>query len=127
MKVVSVSILPCSCETCWVVATPASLPDSTPLRASDTFSTTKHVSLGNIVSLLNVRNIGISDGFCAVFSPLDAKPRVGKPHFKIYVGGAAEPNQCLFCCAFGAIFIHRLFKYPGTLVRYSAQLCRGYI
>ncbi|KAK2844434.1 hypothetical protein Q5P01_011093 [Channa striata] len=48
--------------------------DSAPLRASDTFSTTKHVSLRNIVSPASGRNIGFCR-ICAVCFPIDADPR----------------------------------------------------
>lgn len=49
----------------WSTQVRASRWDSTHLRASDTFSsTTKHVSLRNIVSPLNVRNIGFFRILC---------------------------------------------------------------
>ncbi|KAK5922466.1 hypothetical protein CgunFtcFv8_019724 [Champsocephalus gunnari] len=53
----------CGCSVLrWSAQVRASELDSSPLRASDTFSTTKHVSLRNIVSTLNVRN----KGFCRI-------------------------------------------------------------
>lgn len=92
------SISMCGCEACWSVLSwstqvQASACDSTPLRASDTFSTTKHVSLRNVVSLLNVRNTGFCR-ICAVCFPIDANPRVGKPNLR-FIG---DGDELVFIC-----------------------------
>lgn len=117
-------------EACWSLLSwstqvQSSACDSTPLRASDTFSTTKHVSLCNIVSLLNVRNIGFCR-ICVVCFPIDADPRVGKPTvIFMFLGWRGWISVYLFCWTFGAIFIQRLFKYPGTLTTRSLYCSAG--
>lgn len=63
----------------------ASESDSAPLRASDTFSTTKHVRLQYFVPAMNVCKIWRAlVGFCTICFPVDAYSRAGEAQFRLY-------------------------------------------
>lgn len=90
-----------------------------PLRASDTFPTTKHVSLCNAVSALNADLFKDLVRLCDVCWPIDAHPIAGETNIRFSLFGRwGWLHIYLFCWSFGAIFILGLFKYPGTLTRW---------
>lgn len=90
-----------------------------PLRASDTFSTTKHVSLCSALSALNADLFKLFLRFCDVCWPIDAHPIAGKADIRFSLfGWWGWLHIYLFCWSFGAIFRLGLFKYPGTLARW---------